>query len=96
MSSAELRVVDNPEQQRVELWLAEERVGLADYSIADGVMTVPHVETDPKHRGQGFAAVLMDGVVAHARGHELTIQPVCPYAASFMRDRPDTHDMVAR
>ena len=96
MSSPEQRVVNNADQRQYELWLDDQRIGLADYSINDDVITIPHVETAPTHRGRGYAAALLDGVVADARQHNLQIRPVCPYAASYMRQRPDTHDLLAR
>jgi predicted GNAT family acetyltransferase len=88
-------VIDNPSERQYELWLGDERVGLATYAQTDGVVTVPHVETDPAHKGQGYAALLMDGVVDDLRARPLKIRPLCPYAASYMRDRPDTHDLYA-
>ena len=96
MTAPDLSVIDVPESSRFELLLNGERVGLADYSVAAGVMTVPHVETNPAHQGQGFAAVLMDAVLESVRARGQTIQPVCPYAAAHMRRRPDTQDLLAR
>ncbi len=88
-------VIDNPSAHQYELWLGDERVGLAAYAQSNGVVTVPHVETDPAHQGQGFAALLMDGVVDDLRARSLKIRPLCPYAAGYMRERPDTHDLYA-
>ncbi len=96
MPNPNLSVVDVPEHSRFELNLDGERVGLADYTLADDLLTIPHVETDPAHRGQGFAATLMAGVVETARERNLQIRPVCPYASSYLRARPDTHDLVVR
>jgi len=93
--SRDLHVIDVPAASRFELMLGTERVGLADYSITDGVMTVPHVETDPAHQGQGFAAVLMDGVIESLRTNDQTVRPVCPYAAAYMQRRPETQDLLA-
>ena len=91
----DLQVVDVPRASRFELMLGTERVGLADYSVVGDVMTVPHVETDPAHRGRGFAAILMDGVIDSLRAKGQTIHPVCPYAAAYMRRRPETSDLIA-
>ena len=88
-------VTDNPSEHQYELWLGDERVGLATYAHTGGVVTVAHVETDPAHQGQGLAAQLMDGVVDDLRARSLKIRPLCPYAAGYMRDRPDTHDLYA-
>lgn len=92
--TANLSVIDAAESSRFELLLDGERVGLADYSLNGEVMTVPHVETDPAYRGQGFAGVLMRGVLESVRTNGQTIRPVCPYAAAYMRDRPDTQDLL--
>lgn len=94
-STADLTVVDVPEASRFELQLDGERVGSADYSISDGVMTVPHVETEPVHQGQGFAARLMRGLLESVRSNGQTIRPICPYAAAYMRRNPDTQDLLA-
>lgn len=96
MPQHNLSVIDANQESRFELLLDDDRVGHADYSIDGDVVTVPHVETDPAHRGQGFAAELMAGVIADARENGRTIRPLCPYAERYMRDRPDTQDLVAR
>lgn len=88
-----LQVVDHPERSRYELHLGSEVVGFADYSLADSVITIPHVETAPQHRGKDFAARLMSGVVADARERSLTIRPLCGYASAYMRRHPDTNDL---
>jgi len=90
-----LVVVDRPERDRYELQLDDEIVGFATYSLRDDVITVPHVETAPAHRGKDFAACLMGVVVAEARARSLTIRPLCGYANTYMRRRPDTHDLWA-
>ena len=95
MSDPDLSVVDRPDAGRYELHLDGELVGLADYRLSDGVVTIPHVETDPAHRGQGFAARLMAGIVDDVRTRDLRIRPVCPYAVSYLREHPDDGDVVA-
>jgi uncharacterized protein len=88
-------VRDNPAANRYELWLGDVVVGFAEYARTDGVVTVPHVGTDPAHRGNGYAALLMDGLIDDLRARSFTIRPLCPYAANYMNDRPDTHDLYA-
>lgn len=69
-------------------------VGHADYSIDGDVVVVLHVETDPDHRGNGYAARLMAGVLESARSNEQKIRPVCSYAVDYIRRHPATHDLV--
>jgi len=88
-------VIDNPAESRYELRIGDEVVALAEYRLSKNVVTVRHVETRPSHGGRGFAALLMDGVIDDLRARSLTIRPSCPYAAAYMRDRPETHDLYA-
>jgi predicted GNAT family acetyltransferase len=91
----QLEVVDLGDGHRYELRLDGERVGAADYRVRDGVMAIPYVETEPAHRGKDYAARLMAGVLDDVRARELTVQPICSYAAAYMQRRPDTHDLIA-
>lgn len=91
----DLTVTDRPDDGRYDLLLDGDVVGFATYRLRDGVMAIPHVETAPGHRGNGFADTLMSGIVAHVRERGLSIRPICPYAASFMHDNRSTHDVLA-
>ena len=93
MAQPNLTVTDA--SHRFELRLDGELVGLADYTEHDGIVTIPHVETLPEHRGKGFAATLMAGIVEEVRAGGRSIRPICWYAAGYLRDRPDTHDLIA-
>lgn len=90
-----LDVVRLDDERRYELRLDGVRVGSADYRVSDEVMTIPHVETDPAHRGKNFAARLMAGVLDDARTEQLLIRPTCPYASAYMQRNADTHDLLA-
>jgi predicted GNAT family acetyltransferase len=78
-------VIDASALGRYELRREGELVGLADYSIDGDVLVVRHVETLQPHRGQGFAARLMAGIVDDADRRGLRIRPVCSYAAAYLR-----------
>ncbi len=89
-------VVDNVAASRFELRSETgEVLSFADYRDRDGTLVVPHVETALEHRGQGNADRLMDGVVANLRETGRTITPLCPFAAAYLRDRPETHDLLS-
>jgi predicted GNAT family acetyltransferase len=96
MATPELTVVDDAASSRFTLLLDGEVVSLADYSVTGTVVTVPHVETVPARRGNGYAEALMDGVVESLREQGRTIRPLCSYAASYMDERPETHDLITR
>lgn len=88
-------VRDNPARNRYELIVDDRIVSIADYHLDGDTVVVPHVETDPAMRGQGMADRLMRGVLDDLRARGRTITPLCPFAAAFIRERPDDHDLVA-
>lgn len=90
-----LTVEIRPDKNRYELLLDGSVVGLANFSLSDGVVTIPHVETNPEHRGKDFAARLMHGVLDDIRERGQTVRPLCPYASAYMRRRRETSDLLA-
>ena len=59
------------------------------------MVTVPHVQTAPEHRGKDFAARLMKGTLADLRDRSLKIEPLCSYADTYMRRHPESADLRA-
>ena len=93
---AESTVIDNVGTGRFELRVDGELRSFANYRERSGALVVPHVETIRQYRGNGFAEHLMDGVVENLRETGRLIVPICPYAAEYLRARPDTHDLLSR
>lgn len=90
----DLSVREDQETGRFELLHAGQLLGFATYRDRDRAVVVPHVETLWAHRGQGFASHLMDGIVEILRAEGRTIVPLCPFAASYMRDHPEHRDLL--
>lgn len=95
MSDSETAVVDMANAHRYELQIHGNTVGFADYVLHDRVVTISHVETAPEHRGNGYADLLMAGIIDDARARNLTIRPLCSFAASHMNADPSAHDLIA-
>ena len=88
-------VVENAEAGRFELRLDSDVLSFASFQQAGSVVTVPHVETAPEHRGNGKAAALMDGVLGLLRSSKRTIAPLCPFAADHVQSSERHHDLLA-
>ncbi len=71
-----------------------ELVGYAEYHHHDGSVVVPHVETLIQHRGQGYGAKLMDGLLDIVRSDDRRVTPLCGFAAGHIRDNPRLHDLL--
>jgi predicted GNAT family acetyltransferase len=66
-----------------------EQAGEMVIGIAGNVLTAYHTEVEPQFEGQGLARVLMNGVVAYAREHQLKILPRCAYVHAQFKKRPE-------
>ena len=88
-------VLENQADGRFELLRDGELVGYASYSQQGEIVVVPHVETAPQHRGNGYAARLMEGLLAIIGDDGRTIRPLCSFAAQHLSENPQHNDLVA-
>lgn len=87
-------VVENPTLGRFELLRGGEVVSVALFHREGDRLIVPHVETGPAHRGNDYAAELMEGVMALVRATGRTVTPRCSWAAAYLRAHPEHEDLV--
>lgn len=78
---------NNTSQNRYELEV-EGHLALADYRIEGNKISITHVFVPEELRGKGVAAEVMKGVVEDANAKKLSIVPVCPYAAAYLKKHP--------
>lgn len=84
-------VVNVPERNRYELCEDGSVLGVADYTRNGNVLDVHHTEIDPRQRGRGLGAVLVDGMLELVRAEGLRVVPSC----WFVRDHFDAHPELA-
>ncbi|WP_305092603.1 GNAT family N-acetyltransferase [Prescottella sp. R16] len=91
-----VRVVDNPDHERYELWVGDDLVGLLGYrrDTAGGVLTLLHTVIDEDRGGCGWAAVLVGAVLDRARGEGVRIRPVCTYVVRYLGLHPECGDLL--
>ena len=80
----DVRVVDNPEESRYELWLGATRAVL-----------LLHTEIDPAFEGQGLGAQLVAAALEDLRARGLKLVPLCPFVRSYLRRHQEYADLVA-
>jgi uncharacterized protein len=89
-------VTDNAAENRYEITLGGERVGLLTYRIQDNVISMLHAEIDPAHGGQGLGTVLAREALEDARARGLLVRPRCPFVVEVVRRDPQTYaDLLA-
>jgi len=88
-----VQVDHNPAASRFEA-VVDGQLCVADYRLADGVMTTHHTFVPPVLEGRGIAAALVAQALAHARSRGWRVRPTCSYVASYMRRHPETLDLL--
>jgi uncharacterized protein len=91
----EVRVVDNPEGKRYELWLGETLAGVIVYRPRPDALALVHTEIDPAYEGHGLGAKLVAAALDDVRRRGLKIVPLCPFVRSYLERHPENADLVA-
>jgi uncharacterized protein len=91
----DLRVVDNPQASRYELWLGATRAGVIKYRSRPGAVLLVHTEVDPAFEGRGLGAKLVAGALDDVRRRGLRIVPLCPFVRSYLERHPEDADLIA-
>lgn len=91
----EPNVTHNTDLRRYEIWLGDEKVGHADYSVRPGEIHFVHTEVDPAHQGKNLAAILMRESLRDVRENgKAKVVPVCSYVVRYMERHPETQDLL--
>ncbi len=92
-SPTDWTVTDNPDHQRFEIDLGG-ALAIADYRLADGVITFTHTEVPPEHEGKGLGKALIRAGLAAARERGLKVAPTCPFFAAYIKRHAQEHDLL--
>jgi uncharacterized protein len=95
MTPEQDEVRDNPGASRYELLRDGRVVGLIDYRLRDGAISLDHAEIDPPLRGRGLGTVLAAGAIADAAGRGLKVVPRCPFVVAYVRRHPELGELLA-
>jgi uncharacterized protein len=90
----ELRVEDNPERSRFEVFVGPTLAGFTDYHAQPGLVTLLHTEIDPAFEGRGIGTRFVSGVLDDLRRRDERVLPICPFVRAFLRRHPEYEDVV--
>ena len=57
-------------------------------------MIIEHTEVNDELRGQKVGYQLLDTAVEYARAHNIKIIPLCPFASSVFKKKPELADVL--
>jgi predicted GNAT family acetyltransferase len=93
---ADFSIRDNPEKKRFEL-TDNGHTAFVDYIKLKDRIIYTHTEVPPELEGNGYGSALARYVLDHAREQGLSVQPLCPFIASYMRrHREQYEDLLAK
>lgn len=65
-----------------------------DYRVDGGVLAIVHTGVPSQVGGRGIAAALVQRAFEIARARDLKVDPVCAYAAVWLRRHPQFAELV--
>ncbi|MCG5216824.1 GNAT family N-acetyltransferase [Streptosporangium sp. KLBMP 9127] len=90
-----IEVADRREASRFEVSVDGDLAGFADYRLRPGKIVFTHAEIDPRFEGRGLGGRLVAAALDASRTAGLSVAPVCPFVASYIKRHPDYLDLVA-
>ena len=90
-----MEIVNNKQQFRFEILLADGEYATLDYRWLKGSLVLMHTFVPVSARAKGIGAMLVKQVLDYAREQHLRIIVYCPFVAKYMKDHPEYNDLVA-
>lgn len=97
MSKDNLRVINNSESNRYEIYENDTLAGYAAYDLSESIITFTHTEIEPSFEGQGYADTLVRTMLEDVRESTArSVEPVCPFVDDFINHHPEYRDLLSR
>lgn len=85
-------VRENPAKSRFELEI-DGSLAVAEYELADGVMTFTHTRTPSELQGRGAASKLIRGALLSARAQGLKVRATCSFVVAYLKRHREFADL---
>jgi hypothetical protein len=69
---------------------------VANYRLANGVITFTHTEVPPRAREHGIGSRLVQGALEAARAQGLKVVPLCSFVSAYIARHPQFRDLLDR
>lgn len=89
-----LRIVEDADRGRFDLWQEDQFIGFAGYELNDDVMVFQHTIVDEKFGRRGYARALVTLVLESARSRGWKVLPVCSYVVDYLSRYPEYNAIV--
>ena len=88
-------VTDNPARSRYELAVAGDVAVLEYRLLGEKILALIHTDVPDGLQGQGVGRRLVVHALEDARARSITILPLCPFVAAYLRRHPTYRNLVS-
>ena len=89
------QLIDNEEKKRYEFQI-DGHTPLLEYIKAKGKIYLTHTEVPPQLEGRGIGSALIKQVLEDIEQKELTLVPLCPFVAMYIKKHPEWRKLVLK
>ena len=88
-----VKIENNSAAQRFEARVGR-YLAVVEYQRGRDLIVFTHTEVPEELEGQGIAGRLARAALEYARARQLTVVPLCPFVASYIRRHHEYADLV--
>ena len=88
-------LIDNTDKKRYEFQLPE-HTPLIEYIRTKDKIYLTHTEVPTALEGQGIGHELVKQVLEDVKKKELTLVPLCPFVAHYIKENPEWRELVLK
>jgi len=92
---ASYELIDNPDKPQYEFHL-EGEIPRLEYIKAQDKIYLTHTEVPPAFAGRGIGSALIGAVLEDIDRQGLTLVPLCPFVAMFLKRNPEWKRLVLK
>ncbi|MGF1617159.1 MAG: GNAT family N-acetyltransferase [Acidimicrobiia bacterium] len=89
-----VEVRDEPENRQFTIEVDGRVVGKAEYRMRGNTYLFTHTEVDSEFKGRGLANRLARSALDDVRDRGMTLVPLCPFIAAYIRRHPEYDEIV--
>ena len=90
----DVRVADNPDESRFEVFADDQLAGAAYYRMEGDGIAFTHTEVDDAHEGHGLGSKLAAAALEEARSRGARVLPHCPFIRGYIERHEEYLDLV--
>ena len=91
----EYTLIDNSDKKRFE-FIIENQIAFVEYIKIPDKIYLTHTEVPQTLEGQGIGSALVKAVLDKIAEEELTLIPLCPFVAMYIKKNPEYRNLVLK